>query len=103
MITQENVNWDDPKQHCVWALRNLPTFAGVGAVTHPGFLEQWSEHLFQAGFRHVDYLRSLADGDGNIAVSDLPVQQIKWQPPTRGPPQFVEPGGAVGARLHPGP
>ena len=41
MITQENVNWDDPKQHFVWGLRNLPTFAGVGAVTHPGFLEQW--------------------------------------------------------------
>jgi hypothetical protein len=91
VITQENVNWDDPKQHFVWGLRNLPTFAGVGAVTHPGFLEQWSEHLFQAGFRHVDYLRSLADGDGNIAVSDLPVQQIKWQPPTRGPRNLWNP------------
>jgi len=85
VITQDNVNWDDPKQHLAWALRNMPTFAGIGAVTHPGFLEQWSEHLFQCGFRHVDYLRTLADEDGNIPVDRLPKQQIKWQPPMRGP------------------
>ena len=85
MITQETCNWADPKQHFAWGLQNLPTFAGIGAITHPGFLTQWSEHLYQAGFRHVDAIAQLADENGMIHVSQLPAQQIKWQPAPRGP------------------
>ena len=82
---QEDVDWGDPKQHFAWALRNMPSYAGYGAVTHPGMLTTWSEHLVKVGAVHVDYLRTLADEDGNIHVSKLPKQQIKWQPPFRGP------------------
>jgi hypothetical protein len=58
--------------------------AGVGAITHPGYLAGWSEHLWKCGFRHVDSLRELADEDGNIHVSQLPEQVIKFQKPFRG-------------------
>lgn len=82
--SQKDHNPNDPRQHVVWALRNLPLVAGVGAITHPGYLADWSEHLWKCGFRHVDWLRELADEDGNIHVSQLPEQTIKFQPAFRG-------------------
>lgn len=82
--SQEDHNPEDPKQHAVWALRNLPMVAGVGAITHPGYLTGWSEHLWNCGFRHTDWLRALADEQGNIHVSQLPEQVIKFQPAFRG-------------------
>jgi hypothetical protein len=81
---QKDVNWYDPSQHFAWALRSLPTPFGSGAVTHPDFLTQWSEHLWQCGFAHRDYLVQLADENGMIHVDQLPQQSIKWQPPIRG-------------------
>ena len=82
--SQETHNPRDPKQHFVWALRNLPMVAGVGAITHPGYMASWSEHLWNCGFAHRDYLEGLADADGNIHVSQLPRQTIKFQPAFRG-------------------
>lgn len=82
--TQESHNPQDPRQHVVWALRNLPMVAGVGAITHPGYLAEWSEHLWKCGFRHRDYLEALADENGYIHVSQLPEQTIKFQQPFRG-------------------
>ncbi len=82
--TQETHDPKDPRQHAVWALRNLPMVAGVGAITHPEYLSQWSEHLWKCGFAHRDYLAGLADEDGNIHVSKLPRQVIKFQQPFRG-------------------
>lgn len=83
--TQEETNWTDPKEHFLWALRNLPTIAGIGAVTHPGFLKAWSEHLWNCGFAHRDYLSLLADEEGYIHVSQLPAQVARFQPAPRGP------------------
>lgn len=82
--TQESHNPLDPKQHVAWALRSLPMIAGVGAITHPGYLASWSEHLWNCGFSHRDYLEGLADEDGNIHVSKLPKQKLKFQQPFRG-------------------
>ncbi|QNJ55823.1 minor tail protein [Mycobacterium phage PainterBoy] len=82
--TQESHDSEDPRQHVIWALRNMPMLAGVGAITHPGYLADWSEHLWKCGFRHVDWLRRLADKDGYIHVSQLPEQKIKFQQPFRG-------------------
>lgn len=76
---------NNPSEHAKWALRNLPMVAGVGAVTHPSFLKGWSEHLWKCGFRHIDWFREQADEDGNIHVSKLPEQEIKYQHPFRGP------------------
>lgn len=82
---QEQADPNNPEEHFVWALQNMPTFAGIGAVTNSGFLRQWSKHLWKCGFAHRDYLEGLADENGNIHVSKLPKQQIKLQPPFRGP------------------
>ena len=82
--TQESHNPKDPRQHFVWALRNLPMVAGVGAITHPGYLAGWSEHLWKCGFAHRDYLEGLADENGMIHVSQLHSQDIKFQPAFRG-------------------
>ena len=82
--TQESHNPNDPKEHFAWALRNLPMIAGVGAITHPGYLAGWSEHLWKCGFAHRDYLEGLADENGNIHVSQLPKQVVKFQQPFRG-------------------
>lgn len=83
--TQDKADMNNPQEHFAWALRNMPVFAGAGMVTHPGFLRQWSEHLWNCGFAHRDYLLGLADEDGNIHVSKLPHQTIKFQPASRGP------------------
>lgn len=82
---QQDADMNNPEEHFVWALRNMPVFAGVGMVTHPGFLRQWSEHLWNCGFAHTDWLAGLADEDGNIHVSKLPRQRIRFQPAMRGP------------------
>jgi hypothetical protein len=83
--TQEEANHNDPEQHLVWALRNMPTIAGSGMITHPGFLRAWSKHLWEAGFRHTDWIAGLADENGNIHVSKLPEQRIQFQKAMRGP------------------
>lgn len=83
--SQEEANHGDPEEHVLWALRSLPAFAGSGVITHSGFLRKWSKHLWEAGFRHVDYLARLADKDGNIHVSKLPKQTIRFQEAFRGP------------------
>lgn len=82
---QEQADMTNPEEHFLWALRNMPAFAGAGMVTHPGFLRSWSEHLWNCGFAHRDYLERLADEDGNIHVSKLPKQRLKFQPAVRGP------------------
>ena len=76
---------NNPQEHLLWALKNMPAFAGAGMVTHPGFLRAWSEHLWQCGFRHVSWLADLADENGMIHVSKLPKQMLKFQEAPRGP------------------
>ena len=83
--SQQEADFDNPEEHFVWALRNMPAFAGSGMLTHPGFLRQWSAHLWACGFAHRDYLAALADDNGMIHVSKLPQQTIKFQPAVRGP------------------
>lgn len=84
ITTQESHDPTNPREHAQWALRNLPMVAGVGAITHPGYLADWSEHLWKVGFRHVDAIRALADENGMIHVDQLPRQVIKFQQPFRG-------------------
>lgn len=82
---QHEADMKNPEEHFVWALRNLPSFAGSGLVTHSGFLRMWSDHLWKCAFAHRDYLVGLADENGMIHISQLPVQTIKFQEAFRGP------------------
>lgn len=75
----------DPAQHLAWAMVNMPTMAGFGAVTNPSTLAEWSKHLYACGFRHVSSIAALANEDGLIHVDQLPAQQIRLQPAFRGP------------------
>ncbi|AUV61988.1 minor tail protein [Mycobacterium phage SWU2] len=83
--SQQEADMDNPEEHFLWALRNLPMFGGSGTVTNSGFLRKWSEHLWKCAFFHRDWLVRLADEDGNIHVSKLPKQQIKFQEAFKGP------------------
>lgn len=83
--SQEDHNPSNPEEHFLWALRNLPMFAGVGAITHIGILRKWSEHLVNCGFIHRDSLVELADENGMVHVSQLPRQVLKFQQAFRGP------------------
>lgn len=83
--SQAETDFNDPEQHFLWALQNMPTVAGFGAVTNPLFMRSWSKHLWEVGCAHRDYLESLADENGMIHVSQLPEQQKKLQPAIRGP------------------
>ncbi|QGH79700.1 hypothetical protein SEA_ANON_29 [Gordonia phage Anon] len=83
--TQDDHNPKDPKQHFLWALRNMPMFAGIGAITNIEILRGWSEHLWKCGFAHRDYLAGLADENGYIHISQLPQQILKFRPAFRGP------------------
>jgi hypothetical protein len=82
--TQEQTNYANPREHFVWALRNLPMIAGIGGVTHPAFLPGWSEHLYNCGFFHRDYIASLADENGMIHVDQLPRQILEFEAAARG-------------------
>lgn len=82
---QEQADKRNPEEFALWALRNLPAFGGQGMVTHSGFLRNWSKHLWDCAFFHRDYLVELADEDGNINVSQLRKQTIKFRPAVRGP------------------
>ncbi|WP_066901071.1 phage gene 29 protein family protein [Mycolicibacterium houstonense] len=84
--TQDTADWRDPKKALAWALVGLPhPNGGSNQVTHPAIIEAWSEHLVRVGLLHVDQVRALADADGNIHVSKLPKQELKYQPAVRGP------------------
>lgn len=83
--TQEQADLNNPEEHFLWALRNMPSLAGTGMVTHPGFLRSWSKHLWDCAFIHRDALVKLADENGMIHVSQLPKQTIKFQQAARGP------------------
>lgn len=84
--TQDTADPKDPKKALTWALVGLPhPNGGSNQVTHPAILEAWSEHLVKVGLLHVDQVRALADADGNVHVSKLPKQELKYQAAVRGP------------------
>jgi len=85
MLSQEEVDYNKPEEHFIWALRNLPMMSGSGMMVFSGFVRGWSKHLWECGFAHRDYLAGLADEDGNIHVSKLPKQQIFFREAFRGP------------------
>jgi len=91
--SQEEADLNDPEEHFLWALRNLPMVAGSGLMTFSGYLRGWSKHLWECGFVHRSYLEGKADEDGNIHVSSLPEQRIHFREPFRGPHHTWNPAG----------
>lgn len=50
---QEHQDPDNPEEHFLWALVGLPGPRGAAMLMSPKILRKWSEHLWNAGFRHM--------------------------------------------------
>lgn len=92
--TVDNVDFDLPEQHVLPALVHLPAAGGAPTITHPSTLEEWSKRIRRAGYVYVPWLiEKYANEDGMIRVSDLPLPEIRFDPPTKGPVSTINPGG----------
>lgn len=91
--SQERTDWSDPRQHAAWVFPGMPLTDGGGFMSHPDTYGDWSEHVVNAGFTHVDYLRSLANDEGFIHVDQLPKQTIEHHQPQRGADHWLNPTG----------
>lgn len=81
---QEATDFNDPKQRFVWAFQGIQFRGSPTAFPQP-ILEEWSEHLSQAGFIHVSQLEELCDEYGHLSLYSFPFkQEIQYQPPVRG-------------------
>ncbi|QWS68139.1 hypothetical protein SEA_VANLEE_21 [Gordonia phage VanLee] len=90
---QDTADYSDPRRHLAWMFPGIKLSDGGGLMTHPETYYNWSEHCIKAGAVHVDYIRSLANDDGFIHVSQLPHQEIERHPPTRGEDHWLNPTG----------
>jgi hypothetical protein len=82
--SQETADMNNAEEHFVWALRNMPMLGKVGAIMHPSYLTQWSQHLWDCGFVHASHIEKQAV-DGVFDIQKLPKQKIKFQEAQRGP------------------
>lgn len=81
---QSICNQDDPKQAHQWVFVELPFAENQPYTPDVRLLPQWSQRLDDAGYRHVDQIRALADENGMIHVDQLPAQRMRFRPPHRG-------------------
>lgn len=73
-----------PAEAMLWASMYIPV-AGRSPMVFPRMIaEKFSEHYTEAGFVHVDYIRSMADENGMVHVDQLPQQKKKFRRPFRG-------------------
>lgn len=49
---QHTCDMTDPAQHVLWALVNIGSHIGAPLLMHRKVMEEWSRHLYDAGFRH---------------------------------------------------
>ena len=76
---------DDPKKRHQWAFVGSMVYGATARYTpDDDSLEVLSERLPLAGYVHVSDLHALADEDGSIHVSQLPVQVKKLRLPPMG-------------------
>lgn len=81
-----------PHRWLQW-LRGMPMANGQPTNYQINDAQAMAEHLEKCGFAWGPELAALANGDGFIHVSQLPVQQIKQLPPEYGPDIWVNPTG----------
>lgn len=74
-------------------LRGIPMANGHPTNWQINDAQAMCDHLEKAGFARGPELAALANEDGYIHVSQLPVQQIKQLPPEHGPDIWVNPTG----------
>lgn len=83
---------DGPHRWLPW-LRGIPMANGDPTNFQIHDAQAFAVHLEKCGFVWGPELAALANEDGYIHVSQLPVQQIKQLPPEHGPDIWVNPTG----------
>lgn len=86
---QQDCDPENPEEHFLWALTQIPYNDRVTQPIQQKIARVMSKHLTNCGFVHADYLRSKADENGYIHVSQLPEQQVKLQMPHRGQQHYM--------------
>lgn len=56
---QHTCDMSDPAQHVLWALVNVGSRIGAPLLMPRKVMEDWSRHLYDAGFRHHPELQTI--------------------------------------------
>lgn len=103
---QHTCDMSDPAQHVLWALVNVGGRIGAPLLMPRKVMEEWSRHLFDAGFRHHPELQTIwyrPPGDDSTIWNGIGGEWISSEPGER--PDDVDPGvvdalvGAMDDRL----
>jgi hypothetical protein len=75
---------DDPKKRHQWLFVASMVYGSARYTPDDDSLEEMSERVHDTGYMHVSELTALADGNGNINVSQLRPQVKKMRLPSMG-------------------
>ena len=81
---QSTCDQNDPRTAHQWLCVQLPFGQNQGHTPDLRLLPDWSQRIDDAGYRHVDQIRALADENGLIHVDQLPKQRKRFRAPYRG-------------------
>ncbi|WP_418345278.1 phage gene 29 protein family protein [Rhodococcus pyridinivorans] len=90
---QSTCDQSDPKTAHQWVFVELPFAENQPHTPDTRLLPLWSQRLDDAGYRHVDQIRALANEDGFIHVDQLPEQRKRFRPPHRGQQHVLNASG----------
>lgn len=82
--TPETCDQSDPASALQWVFNAWPMLGDHGVTPSPELRSKGSKRLVELGLVHGPTLAKLADENGMIHVSQLPVQTIKLRAPHRG-------------------
>ncbi len=72
LALQSNCDQSKPDQAHQWVFTDLPFGQDQTFTPDHKLIPEWSQRLDDAGYRHVDQIRALANEDGFIHVDQLP-------------------------------
>ncbi|MEZ5152131.1 phage gene 29 protein family protein [Rhodococcus zopfii] len=93
---QSTCDQTKPDQAHQWLCVDLPFGQDQSFTPDHKLLPEWSQRIDDAGYRHVDQIRALANEDGFIHVDQLPQQRKRFRPPYRGQQHYLNHGVWVG-------
>lgn len=94
--TLDQCDQDDPREAHQWVFSaGLPFHGSTPLIIHEEVWPEWSELFSDYGLVHAPSLARLADEDGNIHVSKLPVQSKFPHAPRKGPEHYLNPAAHV--------
>lgn len=89
---QSTCDQSDPRTAHQWLFVDLPFAENQPYTPDVRLLPDWSQRVNDAGYRHVDQIRALANEEGFIHVDQLPEQRKRYRPPHRGQQHYLNTG-----------